>query len=229
MSKQRDSTELLGERIKELRVAKGMTLERVGDAVGVGKSTVRKWETGSIQNVGSDKIAKLAEVLDVSPMDLMGWCPSRTDGSFSSERPVSSFHERFSELCESNPYSDTELSRRLMVSKQAISAWKSGHRSPKTNTIIALAQHFDVDFKWLMGYNVNATPSKTFGETIKEMRRLLDTIEKQYATASNDNGEFSSEEIRLIEAYRLADPTYRIVATELLENHPMNTERKGEP
>ena len=60
-------------RIKELRLAKGMTLEAVGDIVGVGKSTVRKWENGIIQNMKRDKIAKLAQALDVSPSYLMGW------------------------------------------------------------------------------------------------------------------------------------------------------------
>ena len=45
----------------------------VGEAVGVGKSTVRKWEIGMIANMKRDKIAKLAEVLRVSPAELMGW------------------------------------------------------------------------------------------------------------------------------------------------------------
>lgn len=60
-------------KIKELRLERGLTLEQVGDAVGVGKSTVRKWETGMITNMKRDKIAKLATALGVSPAVLMGW------------------------------------------------------------------------------------------------------------------------------------------------------------
>ncbi len=63
----------LGPKIKELRKAKGMTLEQVGNIVGVGKSTVRKWETGMIANMGQDKLASLAKALDVHPSELMGW------------------------------------------------------------------------------------------------------------------------------------------------------------
>ena len=63
----------LGQKIKKLRLDKGMTLEQVGDAVGVGKSTVRKWETGEIANMGRDKIEKVAIALGVSPAYLMGW------------------------------------------------------------------------------------------------------------------------------------------------------------
>ena len=45
----------------------GLTLEQVGDLCEVGKSTVRKWETGEINNMGRDKIIKLSKALKVSP------------------------------------------------------------------------------------------------------------------------------------------------------------------
>ena len=56
-----------------------MTLQEVGDAVGVGKSTVRKWETGMIANMKRDKIAKLAEALGTTPAMILGWQPSNVD------------------------------------------------------------------------------------------------------------------------------------------------------
>lgn len=60
-------------KIKQLRLEKGMTLEQVADIVGVGKSTVRKWETGMIANMKRDKIALLAKALGTTPAFLMGW------------------------------------------------------------------------------------------------------------------------------------------------------------
>ena len=63
----------LAEKIKTLRKQKGLTLEQVADIVGVGKSTVRKWETGMIANMRRDKIALLAKALKTSPGYLMGW------------------------------------------------------------------------------------------------------------------------------------------------------------
>ena len=44
-------SEGMAQRIKALRKEKGLTLEQVADVVGVGKSTVRKWETGMIANM----------------------------------------------------------------------------------------------------------------------------------------------------------------------------------
>lgn len=63
----------MGTLIKNLRLENNMTLEELGNKVGVGKSTVRKWENGMIANMRRDKIAKLADALNVSPAYLMGW------------------------------------------------------------------------------------------------------------------------------------------------------------
>ncbi|MDD3336758.1 MAG: LexA family transcriptional regulator [Eubacteriales bacterium] len=63
----------LNEKIKMLRAKRGLTLEELGNRVGVGKSTVRKWENGDIANMRRDKIAKLASALDTTPAYLMGW------------------------------------------------------------------------------------------------------------------------------------------------------------
>ena len=66
-------SETMANRIRELRQAKGLTLEQVASVVGVGKSTVRKWETGMIANMRRDKIADLAKALGTTPAYLMGW------------------------------------------------------------------------------------------------------------------------------------------------------------
>ncbi len=71
-------SEEMAKRIKELRTAKGLTLEQVADVVGVGKSTVRKWETGMIANMRRDKIASLAKALGTTPAYLMGWKEEET-------------------------------------------------------------------------------------------------------------------------------------------------------
>ena len=63
----------MAKRIKDLRLEKGLTLEQVGNLAGVGKSTVRKWETGMIANMKRDKIASLAQALGTTPAYLMGW------------------------------------------------------------------------------------------------------------------------------------------------------------
>lgn len=63
---------IISSRRKEL----GLTLEEVGGLVGVGKSTVQKWESGLISNMKRDKIALLAKALRISPNQLIGGEPA---------------------------------------------------------------------------------------------------------------------------------------------------------
>lgn len=74
-------SEGMADRIKGLRKERGLTLEQVADVVGVGKSTVRKWETGMIANMKRDKIASLAKALGTTPAYLMGWTESKDEVS----------------------------------------------------------------------------------------------------------------------------------------------------
>lgn len=62
----------VGSFIHKKRIEKGLTLEELGDKVGVGKSTVRKWEVGMIKDIRRDKIALLSQALDVSPLAILG-------------------------------------------------------------------------------------------------------------------------------------------------------------
>lgn len=71
------TTNDMAKRIKDLRLEKGLTLEQVGKIVGVGKSTVRKWETGMIANMKRDKIASLSKALGVSPSYLLGYTDNK--------------------------------------------------------------------------------------------------------------------------------------------------------
>ena len=58
----------IGKMINQRRIELGLTLEEVGNFVGVSKSTVKKWEDGFISNMKRDKIAKLATVLKMNPV-----------------------------------------------------------------------------------------------------------------------------------------------------------------
>lgn len=61
------------EKLRLLRKKHNLTLEQIANIVGVGKSTVRKWEVGMIANVRRDKIGLLAKALHTTPAYLMGW------------------------------------------------------------------------------------------------------------------------------------------------------------
>lgn len=58
----------IGTLIKDRRIELKLTLEDIGNAVGVSKSTVQRWESGQITNMRRDKIDALAKVLGLSPL-----------------------------------------------------------------------------------------------------------------------------------------------------------------
>lgn len=61
----------IGKKIFLKRKALRLTLEEVGQAVGVSKSTVQRWENGYIKNMGRDKIAVLAKILQMDPIEFV--------------------------------------------------------------------------------------------------------------------------------------------------------------
>lgn len=62
----------IGLRLKELRETRGLTLEQVGEFVGVNKATVLRYESGEI-DIKRTMAIKLSECLNVTPAFIMGW------------------------------------------------------------------------------------------------------------------------------------------------------------
>lgn len=73
--------------LKTRREALNLTLDDVGHHVGVSGATVSRWESGEIENIRRDKIAKLAEILQVTPSYLMGWPEPKKTDSFEDDVP----------------------------------------------------------------------------------------------------------------------------------------------
>lgn len=63
----------LNERIKERRLAKGLTLLEVAEKLGVKEATAQRYESGAIKNIPYETVEYLATILDCSPEYLMGW------------------------------------------------------------------------------------------------------------------------------------------------------------
>lgn len=68
-----DLSEKTSMRIKELRIKKGLTMEKLAELIGVSKSTIAKWENGYVDNMRQERVKKLAEIFEVSPTFIMGY------------------------------------------------------------------------------------------------------------------------------------------------------------
>lgn len=98
--------------LKQRRKELGLTLSQIADSVGVTEATVQRWESGNIKTMRHEKIAKLAEVLKVSPATLMGW-EDLSNGSLTireiADRPTSNLTNPQSVDEEKNKPAESEL------------------------------------------------------------------------------------------------------------------------
>lgn len=102
----------MGDRIHCLRADLGLTLQELGDKVGVGASTVRKWETGFIKTLRTDKIQKLADALDTSVDYLMGWTDNSVNvGSVGTNNGVIGQNSGEIHIAEARSKEEAELVR----------------------------------------------------------------------------------------------------------------------
>ena len=65
---------------------------------------------------------------------------------------VATNQDRLNELFDSDPRNDTAIAVDLGVSKQTISAWRNGTRSPKKPMLLRIAEKYHVSLEWLMGF-----------------------------------------------------------------------------
>ncbi len=63
----------MNERIRYLRESIDMTQEELGEALGVQKSAVAKYESGRVENIKRSTIKRMAELFGVSPCYLLGF------------------------------------------------------------------------------------------------------------------------------------------------------------
>lgn len=61
----------IGQKIKQARIAKGLTQEELGSLVGLQKSAIAKYENGRVVNIKRSTLQKLAQALDLRGSDLI--------------------------------------------------------------------------------------------------------------------------------------------------------------
>ena len=62
----------IGDKLKSRRKELGLSLKEVADRIGVAEATVSRWESGDIANMKRNYIKQYADVLEVSPLFVMG-------------------------------------------------------------------------------------------------------------------------------------------------------------
>ena len=84
-----------GDRIKELRLARGLTQEELGELTGLQKSAIAKYENGKTENMKRAVIMKMAKALGVSPAYLAFGEEAETEGYYYDRETADMAQEMF--------------------------------------------------------------------------------------------------------------------------------------
>lgn len=75
----------VGQRIKELRESKGISVIELANALNVSRATIYRYESNEIEKLPIIILEPIAKVLNVSPAYLMGWEEDSSLGNNSPE------------------------------------------------------------------------------------------------------------------------------------------------
>lgn len=172
--------ELIHARRKEL----GLTLEDVGQMVGVGKSTVRKWETGDIANMRRDKIAQLAIALRMSPAELIDWDTYDRGSAYNFEiDQITSISGRLLFLRETYNLSISEAANKLGASEEYIERLEKSAFCVEYEMLARYCHAFSVSADFILGLPSYLTEAKIassnythlkWGEPILDKYRMVE-------------------------------------------------------
>ena len=62
----------MGSRIHEMRKSCHLSMEELGEKLGVGKGSISRWENGAVENIKRSHIAQMAQIFGCDPAWLMG-------------------------------------------------------------------------------------------------------------------------------------------------------------
>jgi transcriptional regulator with XRE-family HTH domain len=82
--------------------------------------------------------------------------------------------ERLSQVFDSDPRSDSVIAESFHVSKQSISAWKKGDRSPKKSKLKEIADFYGKDMLWFFGYDVPDIEKPVPTEEDEQVKEIID-------------------------------------------------------
>ena len=158
-------------RLKELRQKNSLTLEKMGEKVGIAKNTLSRYESGK-REPKLEVWQKLADFFDVSVPYLQG---------FETQIP-----NRLRELRRSHGLTlkDTvekvKEQEALIITADALAKYERGDREPKLEILQKLADFFKVPVTYLQGFD-KYQPNK-----LKELRDKKGMSQSQFVQAFNE-------------------------------------------
>ncbi|ATZ02159.1 helix-turn-helix domain-containing protein [Lactococcus lactis] len=132
---------VFAEQLKTLRKKNSLTQKELAEKVGVKQNSYANWENGN-REPNIEMLVRIADYFDVSLDYLLGG-------------KMKNITEEFSlclkKLRMKRKLSQKQIAEELKISQQQYSKWEGGIITPNAETLVRLADYFDVSVDYLLG------------------------------------------------------------------------------
>lgn len=148
--------------IKSLRKRRNITQEQLAEALSVERSSVGKYETGTMPS--ADVLIRIADYFDVS-----------VDYILCHDDCSASFANRLRKIRNESHISQIALAEALSISQQAVAKWESGKSTPNPETVKRISNIMHVSTDYLLGNDTisdSQMSSKIWGNEIEPTKEM---------------------------------------------------------
>lgn len=103
-----------GEKLREIRLKRGRTLDDVATAIHSTATTISKYESGKVQNIPQKKLEAIAEYLEVNPSYILGYEDADFKGAMVLSITEQLMMEEYRELSDASQETINMLVHRLL-------------------------------------------------------------------------------------------------------------------
>lgn len=152
---------MIGTRIKQLRKQYNLSQEEFANKIGVSQTTITAWETGKAEPASS-VVVKIANYFKVSTDFIL---------EVNDSKPPFVLGSKIKQLRRSRNLNQSEFGKIFNVSQQAVTAWETNKHIPGADTLLFLADYFNVSADELLGRTDNYQTND-----LNEMINIADTF-----------------------------------------------------
>lgn len=145
----------MGNRLRALLKAKGMTQRDLAEALGIGAPTIAKYVSG-LSAPSPERAAKIARLLGADPKDL----GAREQKARGPQAAGALDAAALDAALERHSISPAELARRVGRTPQAIYSYRLGKNRPSIATLRRMARELDLDPADLVKPEADEPPAK---------------------------------------------------------------------
>lgn len=177
-------------RIKQLRKENNLTQMELAKRLNMSDAIITMYENGK-RTPSIEALVKLSQIFNCSVDYLLGIDDEEKDMPRKTEFKKS-LGRRLRNLREQNDMTQDELGEKLNLSSKTISSFETGYNEPDGETLVMLANMYNVSTDYLLGNTINKNPVQQLNSKLsklnlnrEEFNNSCKAIKEYY---SGDNG-----------------------------------------